>query len=87
VSGGSWDYAFGLIADIADALRNDTSTGSRRPLPLNDDQRLWRRRLAAHLQLVSEALHAIEWVDSYDYSYPEDVEAIKKVFDVKDTDT
>jgi hypothetical protein len=85
MSGGSWDYAFGPIADIADALRNDTSTGSRRPLLLNDDQREWRRRLAAHLELVSAALHAIEWVDSDDTSYPSDVEAIKKVFDATDT--
>ena len=80
MSGGSWDYGFGRITDIADALRNDTSTGSRRPLDLLDDQKMKRRALAELLDKVSAALHAIEWVDSCDTSYPSDVEAIDDVF-------
>ena len=81
MSGGAWDYGFGRVADIADALRNDTSTGSRRPLDLLDDQRAKRRALADLLDKVSTAMHAIEWVDSGDTSYPSDVKAIDDVFD------
>lgn len=81
MSGGAWDYLYGHIGCAADALRNDTTTESRRPLlELNEEQLYWRHRLAEHLMKISTAMHAVEWVDSGDTSYPSDVEAIKKVF-------
>lgn len=35
-----------------------------------------RRAFRKHLDLVAEALHDIEWVDSGDYGYGDDTEAI-----------
>lgn len=84
MSGGSWDYAFLRIADVVDALKNDTCSDRYYHLELNDDQKMWRRRFARHLEKISTALHEIEWVDSSDTSYPADVDAIKKVFDEED---
>lgn len=84
MSGGSWNYAFTHIADVIDALKNDTTSDRHYRLELNDEQKLWRHRFAKHLEKVSSALHAIEWVDSSDTSYPSDVDAIKKVFDEED---
>jgi hypothetical protein len=80
VSGGSWNYAFGQINDIVDALRSDTSTDSHRKLSLNADQKEQRRKLADLLEKVSHAMHSIEWVDSFDSSYPDDTAAIADVF-------
>lgn len=81
MSGGSWDYVYGQISDVASALKNDTCTGRRLPLPLNEDQKHWRHKLSMQLEKISAALYAIEWVDSDDRSYPDDVDAIKKVFE------
>ena len=84
MSGGSWGYAYARLAEVVDALKNDTTSDQRTRLKLNDEQLLWRHKLAKHLEKVSTALHAIEWVDSYDTSYPSDVDAIKKIFDDPD---
>ena len=40
-----------------------------------------RRAFAEHLKKVSHALHEIEWVDSGDKSTPDDVNAIRLVFE------
>ena len=62
MSGGSMDYFFGRVRDVADSM--DTTS------PL-------RRAFVAHLRLVSKALHDIEWVDSGDYAIGDDDEAIR----------
>ena len=51
MSGGSYDYAYRHISDMADSLKTST--------PL-------RRAFKAHLDLVAKACHDIEWVDSGD---------------------
>jgi hypothetical protein len=79
VSGGSWDYAYGRINDIVDALRNQTTTGGRK-LELNDHQIEQRQKLSDLMEKVSAALRAIEWVDSFDSSYPRDTKAVEEVF-------
>jgi hypothetical protein len=65
MSGGSWDYLYRRVEDAADRLRC-----SNDPL---------RRALGAHLHDVAEALHAIEWVDSADYTPEQEIEPIRKV--------
>lgn len=66
MSGGSYDYAFHKIEDMADSLR------------LRDDPR--RIAFQKLLHLVGLACHDIEWVDSCDYGQDGDHEAIDKVF-------
>lgn len=78
MSGGSWDYRPYEFADMAECLRHDTCPKGYK-LDLNEHQKAERRFLADVVIAVSEALHAIEWVDSSDWSYPEDVDAIAKV--------
>lgn len=51
MSGGSYDYAYSRVEELACAIRCDS--------PL-------RRAFCDHLRLVAKALHDIEWVDSYD---------------------
>lgn len=79
MSGGAWDYAFGRVTDIVDALKKDT-TPEGRMLELNPHQKEARHQLAELLEKVGTALHAIEWVDSCDSSYPRDTNAIAEVF-------
>ena len=62
MSGGSYDYAYQHIDDLADELRCMT--------PL-------RRAFKAHLRLVAQAAHQIEWVDSGDCSPGDDDAAIR----------
>lgn len=64
MSGGSYDYAYSKVDDMADSLLSD-----KNPL---------RRAFAKHLKLVAAAMHDIEWVDSADYGTGDDVEAIEK---------
>lgn len=67
MSGGSYDYFFGRVNDMADSLRNVDS----------DPRRTAFKKL---LRLVSDALHDIEWVDSCDYAEGDDHKAIDAVF-------
>lgn len=64
MSGGSYDYLYGRVEDMAAELV------SRRPTPL-------RYAFAKHLKLVAKAMHDIEWVDSGDCGYGDEDEAIK----------
>lgn len=64
MSGGSYDYAFRWVDDMAERL-------SRK------DQTPLRRAFAAHLKLVAKAMHNIEWVDSGDYGEGEDLAAMQ----------
>lgn len=66
MSGGSYDYAFRAVRDMAETLQD------RKDNPL-------RLAFARHLQLVSQAMHDIEWVDSCDYGQGRDHEAIRAV--------
>lgn len=66
MSGGSYDYAYMRVQDMAYSLRRKETE------PL-------RAAFAKHLELVAEAMRAIEWVDSGDYGGNQDEEAIRKV--------
>lgn len=63
MSGGSWDYAYRDVAELADRLLAD-----RDPL---------RHAFGFHLAKVSEALRAIEWVDSADLGAGDEADAIR----------
>ena len=62
MSGGSYDYTYGKIYQMADDLRVTT--------PL-------RKAFKAHLRKVAKACHDIEWVDSCDYADGDEEEAIR----------
>ena len=66
MSGGSYDYAYQGVNDMAHNLERMSSE------PL-------RRAFAEHLLQVATAMHAIEWVDSADYSKGAEVEHIRAV--------
>ena len=65
MSGGSWDYFCHKCADVASQLENEAC-------PL-------RRAFGAHMQLVAEAMHDIEWVDSSDMGKGDDLESMRNV--------
>lgn len=65
MSGGSWDYCYQNVNEVADRLCIS-------PNPL-------RRAFGRHVALVAKALHDIEWVDSCDYSEGDEVDAIYAV--------
>jgi len=66
MSGGSLDYAQYKVDDIAEAVARRAET------PLH-------RAFAAHLLLVGQALHDLEWVWSGDKSCGDEVAAIQAV--------
>ena len=61
MSGGSMNYLYSRLENDA-VFSLDTTE---------------RRAFAKHLKLVAKALHDIEWVDSGDYGYGDDAEAIR----------
>lgn len=65
MSGGSYDYAYRRVEDMADRLAQ-----SRNAL---------RRAFAGHLYAVAKAMHDVEWVDSADYAPGAEGEAIEAV--------
>lgn len=67
MSGGEYDYFFGKIEDLSEEIRNK-------------DTDIRRSAFCRLLKLISEALYAIEWVDSGDWSDGEEYEAIDNVF-------
>lgn len=70
MSGGSLDYAYTKVNDIADTLTRKACS------PLH-------RAFIKHLLLVSDALHDLEWVLSDDYAPGDEVAAIEKVVSMK----
>lgn len=62
MSGGSYEYAYQKVEDMAAELE-----AQRSPL---------RRAFAAHLKLIVKAMHDIEWVDSCDYKKGDERAAI-----------
>lgn len=67
MSGGSMDYLCFKVQEVAADMAESKCPS--------------RRAFAAHLEKIAHALHEIEWVDSLDKSHPDDVTAIKAVFD------
>jgi hypothetical protein len=55
MSGGSWDYIYSQIDEVADRL-------------LRPGQSLERRAMGAHVRRLAAAMRAVEWVDSGDMS-------------------
>lgn len=70
MSGGSLDYVYLKVQDVADSLKSKERTPAQ-------------RAFAKHLDLVAEALRDIEWVLSGDYGKGDEEEAIKKVLNNK----
>lgn len=66
MSGGSYDYAFGSIEDLAMRVRQRAGTDSR------------RLAFAALLGVVAKAAHDLEWVDSGDKSPGDEYAAIDR---------
>lgn len=96
MSGGSYDYAYRCVNDMAHAIqqRLDAPEGELRafhlrgkwvpashPEAVEARERIaqLRRRFADHLELVAEAMRAIEWVDSEDSSEGAEIAAIEAV--------
>lgn len=73
MSGSSYDYAYFRIGEVASDIRESAKSVD------DPDQKALRLRFANHLDLVSRAMHDIEWVDSCDYGPGDEVEAIRKV--------
>ena len=67
MSGGSWDYFYKQLNDVADRLCAEQS-------PL-------RRAFGEHLRLCAAALHDIEWVDSGDYGKDDELIGIRRVLE------
>lgn len=66
MSGGSYDYAYFKVQDMAEEILVREKTSEL------------RREFARHMLDVAEAMKAIEWVDSGDFGPGDEVEAIKK---------
>lgn len=71
MSGGSLDYAYMRVDEIADEVKKDAKTSLQ-------------RAFAVHLKLVAKALHDLEWVWSNDYGPGDEIEAIKAVVSNKE---
>ena len=67
MSGGSWGYFCYQADEVANLLCDEKS-------PL-------RRAFGKHMKLIAHAMHEIEWVDSADKGSPDDINAIKAVFE------
>ena len=66
MSGGSLDYIYHKVEDVAIKIQNKDNT------PL-------QRAFGEHLLKVAKALHDVEWVMSGDYGNGDDEKAIKAV--------
>lgn len=86
MSGGSYDYAYHRVREMADLLRHNVA--SRRRDALTDPTNIWnqeshqalRERFAGLLDLVATAMHDIEWTDSGDCGPGDEVAAIEACF-------
>lgn len=72
MSGGSYDYAFHRVNDMAHQLAASPD--------------VTRRAFAAHLLLVAEAMHDVEWVDSCDYAPGDEYDSIQAVIGAAEVD-
>ena len=89
MSGGSYDYAYHRIYDMADKVE-----AALVPCPCDrvkhwcecpsanvtdKETRRLRTEFAAMLRKVAKAAHDIEWVDSGDYGPGDEIEALRRV--------
>ena len=77
MSGGSWDYLYGKVSAAADRILAEELNEECWHPPV--ERSYLREQFANHLELVAQALHDIEWVDSGDCSPGSEIEAINKV--------
>lgn len=75
MSGGSYDYAFRRLEDLADDIESGAAR-QRAEGRLNERTTGLRRALAVRLRLIADACRAVEWVDSYDFSAGDEDEPI-----------
>ena len=73
MSGGSWNYAYSKIHEVAEQIEED-DVESLRENPL-------RFRLVVHLKELSELMHLIEWCDSGDKGADEWIKPAQEFFD------
>lgn len=66
MSGGSYNYAYSHVRNMADEIQ------------LRSTRSALRDAFAAHLRLVADAMHDLEWVDSSDYVEGDADEAMRK---------
>ncbi|CAB4126979.1 hypothetical protein UFOVP75_50 [uncultured Caudovirales phage] len=77
MSGGSWDYAYHKIRDIAHHLEDGTALRDSEAVNFEfPSQHEARKKLAPIVFALADVMRTIEWVDSSDSSPPEDVDAI-----------
>ena len=63
MSGGSLNYAYQRVEEVADEVASRAETPEH-------------RAFAAHLRKVAKALHDLEWVWSYDYGAGKELNAL-----------
>lgn len=71
MSGGSHDYAYSKLEEIADSFYVE---------PEKDSHLKCRRKVADILRLMSKICHDIEWIDSGDYG-EDDWDEVEKMLD------
>jgi len=72
MSGGSWDYFYSRLEDVATRLIDSN---------INQSEAVLRKALGVLLLKCSKALHDIEWVDSCDYGIGDEREALEAIFE------
>lgn len=76
MSGGAYDYSYQRVMDfVGHLVQGVTSDGDR----IEPSVRERRCKFVAHLELVAEAMRAIEWVDSGDSGTDAERRAIEAV--------
>jgi len=71
VSGGSYNYLYRKVIEVAETLSDS-------------NQPDYRKAFAKHLVFIANALHDIEWVDSSDMGNGADKEAIMQCISMQD---
>ncbi len=77
MSGGSYNYAFRYVDEMADDIQARINVRDRDPRNSARDE--LRLAFARHLRLVAKAMHDIEWVDSVDLALIDEAIAIAAV--------
>ena len=78
MSGGSLDYVYMSVEQVADTLGYDMKEDDRLATELHSE-------FVKHLYLVSSALRSIEWMLSGDTIPGDEIESIKKVLSCADS--
>lgn len=73
MSGGSWNYAYAKVVELAERLSTSEDA--------------LRKMFGAHLRLCAKALNHIEWVDSDDFPPGREVEAVKEALKMSPEET